>query len=98
MSAEQPVRIDKTAFVSKDAIIAGRYPVTIGARVVVHPRCVIRADGGPIEIGPNNVFEEEAELINQMRDVDDSGDHTMNIGSFNLFEVRSKCFAAQVRR
>eukprot|EP00656_Telonema_subtile_P040211 TRINITY_DN45275_c0_g1_i1.p1 TRINITY_DN45275_c0_g1~~TRINITY_DN45275_c0_g1_i1.p1 ORF type:complete len:190 (-),score=28.38 TRINITY_DN45275_c0_g1_i1:126-695(-) len=55
--------------------------VTIGSGTVVHPSCTILAEAGPIEIGANNILEEQVVIRN-------SGfPGGMTIGAENLFQV-----------
>lgn len=55
------LKIDSTAVVSPNATIKGR--VTIGAGCIVHPNAVIIGHS-PVELGENNVVEEQATIIN----------------------------------
>eukprot|EP00658_Telonema_sp_P-2_P033941 TRINITY_DN2481_c0_g1_i7.p2 TRINITY_DN2481_c0_g1~~TRINITY_DN2481_c0_g1_i7.p2 ORF type:complete len:191 (+),score=46.05 TRINITY_DN2481_c0_g1_i7:149-721(+) len=76
---EGTLTLHSTAVVCNEATIKGA--VTIGAGTVVHPSCSILAEAGPIEIGANNIIEEQVTIRN--------GGHPggMSIGSENLFEV-----------
>lgn len=76
-------------FVCTDAIIEGEFDITIDSDTIVNPKTVIRALGGPIEIGSSNIFEEQVEIVNH-------GPGTLRIGSFNIFEVGAKCSAQLV--
>lgn len=55
------IKIDDTAVVSPNATIKGR--VTIGAGCIVHPNATIIGHS-PVELGANNVIEEQAVIIN----------------------------------
>lgn len=55
------VHVDETAVVHPAATIKGR--VTIGAGCIVHPNAVIIGHS-PVELGENNVVEEQATIIN----------------------------------
>ena len=48
------------AMISRDAEISGAHAVRFGARCVLHPRCVIRAVHGPVELGDDCIVEELA--------------------------------------
>lgn len=54
--------------------------ITIGQKTVIHPTASIIAENGPIVIGDCNLIEEYTQIVNR-------GTSTMNIGSFNVFEV-----------
>lgn len=58
--------------------------VTIGSKTIVHPTAQIRAEKGPIVIGECNLIEELVTIVNQEST-------PMVIGSFNVFEVGSRC-------
>ncbi|GAA5943833.1 hypothetical protein JCM3775_000203 [Rhodotorula graminis] len=57
-----------------------RGDITIGSGTVLHPRCTILAVGGPIILGSNNIVEENAVIVNRLK-------QPMVVGDNNLFEV-----------
>lgn len=87
------VIIQPGAAVCADAEIIG--DVRIGAGTVVHPRCRILAQGGPVIIGENNIIEELTVVVNPNRQ--GAQPTPMVIGSGNWFEVGAVIRAVQVR-
>jgi len=57
-----------------------RGEITIGAGTVLHPRCRIVAETGPIVLGTNNIVEENAVIFNK-------NSTPLIIGDDNVFEV-----------
>ena len=55
------IKIDDTSVVSPNATIKGR--VTIGAGCIIHPNASIIGHS-PVELGANNIVEEQATIIN----------------------------------
>lgn len=55
------LKIDDTAIVSPNAILRGK--ITIGPGCVIHPNATIIAHS-PIELGANNVIEEQSTITN----------------------------------
>jgi dynactin-6 len=70
--------IKPKAIVCQDANIVGE--VTIDEGTVVHPRCNILAENGPIVIGKNNIIDEQVTIKNVE-------DKVLTIGNNNLIEV-----------
>ena len=63
--------------------------VIFGEGCIVHPQCIINAEGGDIIFGDCNIIEEYVNIVNYARK-DASGNiirKPMRIGSYNLFEV-----------
>ncbi|ORX51299.1 trimeric LpxA-like protein [Hesseltinella vesiculosa] len=54
--------------------------ITIGTGTVLHPKCRIIAEGGPIYIGKNNIIEENSVIFNK-------NVAPLVIGDDNVFEV-----------
>lgn len=80
MSSETDAKLDIAdgCAICKEAIFKGN--VKIGAGTVIHPRALISAEDGPIEIGENNLIEENVEIVNKRRE-------PLKIGNCNIFEV-----------
>lgn len=55
------LNIDPTAIIAEGSLIKGR--VTIGAGCIIHPNATIIGHS-PVELGENNVVEEQAIIIN----------------------------------
>ncbi|KAI8071636.1 trimeric LpxA-like protein [Gongronella butleri] len=68
------------AVVCQEAELKGE--VAIGNGTVLHPKCRIIAEGGPIYIGKNNIIEENCILFNK-------NVSPLVIGDDNVFEVGS---------
>eukprot|EP00919_Chromeraceae_sp_WS-2016_P073421 GHVR01173632.1.p1 GENE.GHVR01173632.1~~GHVR01173632.1.p1 ORF type:complete len:315 (-),score=79.95 GHVR01173632.1:354-1298(-) len=73
--------IHEEAFVCQQSAILG--VVVVGKGSVIHPACVINAGSGRIEIGCNNIIEEQVEITN-------TKEGKMVIGNYNIIEVGSK--------
>ena len=84
------VSIHPSAIVCDSAVLIGS--VKIGARTVVHPRAIIKGEGGEIIIGEDNMIEELVQII-----APPGAQSPIMIGSFNLFEVGACIQASQVR-
>jgi len=80
---------DPTTWVCKSAVLTGN--VTIGKGTIVHPKCTISAESGPIVIGDNNIIEEQVIIVNRR-----PGGETLTIGSNNVFEVGASIEAASI--
>jgi dynactin-6 len=85
------IRIGAGSLVCQEANLSG--DVTIGKNCVIHPKCMILAEAGPIVIGDDNIVEEQAIILNSF-DVSQSPERqvskVMHIGSKNCFEVGSR--------
>ncbi|KAJ5949410.1 hypothetical protein N7454_000994 [Penicillium verhagenii] len=55
-----PVKADPTSTIADTAVFQGKYPVTIGANTVIHPRARFYAYEGPIVIGDGCIISEKA--------------------------------------
>uniref|UniRef100_A0A914C6I2 Dynactin subunit 6 n=1 Tax=Acrobeloides nanus TaxID=290746 RepID=A0A914C6I2_9BILA len=75
--------------VIQDAKLVGK--IYIGSGTVVHPKTLINAKDGEIQIGKNNIIEEGAVIEN----LGPEG-HVMKIGDDNIFETFSICQALEV--
>jgi len=65
--------------------------LSFGDGCVIHPGCVISAEGGDIVFGEFNIIEERVRIVNRLKK-DEKGNpikRTMRIGSYNTFEVGS---------
>ncbi|PVU85462.1 hypothetical protein BB559_006996 [Furculomyces boomerangus] len=78
----EKVSISSTSLVCSSVNIVGE--VTIGPGCVIQPKASIIAEGGPINIGSNNIISEQVTICNKKV----SG-KVMNIGNGNVFESRS---------
>mmetsp|Transcript_57122 Transcript_57122/g.128402 ORF Transcript_57122/g.128402 Transcript_57122/m.128402 type:complete len:233 (+) Transcript_57122:2-700(+) len=78
-----PLSVHPSAIVTAEAKVSGPGGVTIGEGSVVHPACTIYAKVGPIQIGSNNIFEEQVMIVN-------ASVEPLVIGNYNTFEVGSK--------
>eukprot|EP01098_Paradermamoeba_levis_P003311 TRINITY_DN1523_c0_g1_i2.p1 TRINITY_DN1523_c0_g1~~TRINITY_DN1523_c0_g1_i2.p1 ORF type:complete len:194 (-),score=34.72 TRINITY_DN1523_c0_g1_i2:48-629(-) len=88
MAALDPkIKIEADAVVCLDTLISGE--VTIKKGTVCHPRCKIVAQGGPIEIGENNIIEELVVIVNKTNQL-------LRIGDNNTFEVGAQIYAHQI--
>lgn len=54
-----PLKADPTATISDTVIFQGKYPVTIGAGTVIHPRARFYAYEGPIMVGDGCIIGEK---------------------------------------
>lgn len=70
--------------VCKGCVLKGN--ISIGAGTVINPGCQILALGGPIQIGANNLIEEQVRIINSPAANQGTGQVTI-IGSNNSFDV-----------
>jgi len=70
--------VGSNALVCQETTLLG--DITIGSGCVLHPKCTINAEAGPILIGKNNVFEENSIIYN-------SCSTPLLIGDENIFEV-----------
>ncbi|KAI8052253.1 trimeric LpxA-like protein [Syncephalis plumigaleata] len=90
------------ALVCQDTHLTGN--VSIGSGCVLHPKCSVIADVGPIVIGRNNIIEEGVVIINRNQMPLVIGDENIfevgsfiegaKIGSRNIFEARSRVVGA----
>ncbi|KAJ5637868.1 hypothetical protein N7490_007747 [Penicillium lividum] len=55
-----PVKADPTSTIADTAVFQGKYPVTIGANTVIHPRARFYTYEGPIIIGDGCIISEKA--------------------------------------
>ncbi|KAI9593478.1 trimeric LpxA-like protein, partial [Syncephalis fuscata] len=78
------------ALVCQEAHLTGN--VSIGC--VLHPKCSIIADVGPIVIGRNNILEEGVIIINRNQMPLIIVIEGSKIGSRNIFEARSRVVGA----
>ncbi|KAL1924576.1 uncharacterized protein VTP21DRAFT_4230 [Calcarisporiella thermophila] len=62
-------------------VIFGLSDGKIGSGTVLHPKCHIHAETGPIVIGAGNIIEEEVTIVNKRPE-------PLVIGDENIFEVR----------
>ena len=63
--------------------------VKFGDGCIVHPKCLIKADGGDIIFGNYCIIEEKCRILNTGRK-DEQGKiirRDMRIGSYNVFEA-----------
>ncbi|KAL6062665.1 Dynactin subunit 6 [Balamuthia mandrillaris] len=74
------VSIAATAVVCKTAVLEGN--IRIGKGTVLHPKCRVIAEGGPIHIGSNNIVEELACIHNRS-----TTGETLEIGDNNAIEI-----------
>lgn len=84
--------------IAHDADLRGE--ISIGSGTVIHPKATILALQGPISIGSDCIIEETAVIVNRRSDPLKIGDENLfevgcrieaaSIGSYNVFEVRSK--------
>ena len=81
---QNKITIAKSAVVCKGCVLKGN--ISIGAGTVIHPGCQILALGGPIQIGANNLIEEQVSIINSPNANQGTGQVTL-IGSNNSFAV-----------
>lgn len=59
-AARPPCTIHPTAIVADKAQLTGTFPVEIAEHAVLHPYARIRAEGGPVTIGPYCIIAESA--------------------------------------
>mmetsp|Transcript_7176 Transcript_7176/g.12546 ORF Transcript_7176/g.12546 Transcript_7176/m.12546 type:complete len:188 (+) Transcript_7176:95-658(+) len=83
--------IGEGSFVCDSVELVGPYPITIGSSCAIGPNASIRAIGGPIKIGCNNVVEERVLIENPGREETVGQDEAveMTIGDNNLFQVEA---------
>ncbi|TKY85409.1 hypothetical protein EX895_005571 [Sporisorium graminicola] len=84
--------------VAQDADLRGE--ISVGSGTVIHPKATILALQGAISIGSNCIIEETAVIVNRRSAPIKIGDNNLfevgcrieaaSIGSYNVFEVRSK--------
>ncbi|CBQ73727.1 related to Dynactin 6 [Sporisorium reilianum SRZ2] len=84
--------------IAQDADLRGE--ISVGSGTVIHPKATILALQGPISIGSNCIIEETAVIVNRRSAPIRIGDNNLfevgcrieaaSIGSYNVFEVRSK--------
>jgi len=60
------LKMGSTSVVCQEATLRGE--VVIGSGSIIHPKCFISADAGPIELGDNNIIEELVLIINKNAD------------------------------
>ncbi|KAK9507248.1 hypothetical protein O3M35_007152 [Rhynocoris fuscipes] len=86
MSApNKDLRIAQGAVVCVENKIEGS--VSIGPKSLLHPRCSIIAEGGPIIVGECNIFEEQSVVKHKVDSLRKDRPNTLIIGSNNIFEV-----------
>ncbi|KAH8551039.1 trimeric LpxA-like protein [Umbelopsis sp. PMI_123] len=78
MSSRNKIKVGPKTIVCQEADLRGE--ITIGAGTVLHPRCRVVAEGGPIIFGANNIVEENAVIFNK-------NTTPLVIGDDNVFEV-----------
>lgn len=83
------MNVNESAVVCNDIQYEGSHGITIGAGTVIHPRAVLRALNGPINVGSDNLIEEFVVIENRSSDV-------MRIGCLNHFQVGAKVYAAVI--
>jgi len=90
--------VEVGAVISPEAKLSGN--IKIGSGCVVHPKSVILAEGGPIEIGKNNIIEENCIIINRLLNAKEmivkKEVPTMVIGRNNHFQVGSQIMALNI--
>lgn len=84
--------------IAQDADLRGE--VSVGSGSVIHPKATVLALQGPISIGSDCIIEETAVIVNRRSTPLKIGDNNLfevgcrieaaSIGSYNVFEVRSK--------
>lgn len=84
--------------IAQDADLRGE--ISVGSGTVIHPKATILALQGAISIGSNCIIEEAAVIVNRRSAPIRIGDNNLfevgcrieaaSIGSYNVFEVRSK--------
>lgn len=84
--------------IAQDADLRGE--ISVGSGTVIHPKATILALQGPITIGSNCIIEETAVIVNRRSTPIRIGDNNLfevgcrieapSIGSYNVFEMRSK--------
>jgi len=57
------LKLGTSSVVCQEATLRG--DVVIGSGSVIHPKCFISADAGPIELGDNNIIEELVLIMNK---------------------------------
>ncbi|KAJ5809763.1 uncharacterized protein N7503_001981 [Penicillium pulvis] len=55
-----PVKADPTTTIADTAVFQGKYPITIGANTVIHPRARFYSYEGPIIVGDGCIISEKA--------------------------------------
>ncbi|KAL6050695.1 Dynactin subunit 6, variant 2 [Balamuthia mandrillaris] len=83
------VSIAATAVVCKTAVLEGN--IRIGKGTVLHPKCRVIAEGGPIHIGSNNIVEELACIHNRS-----TTGETLEIGDNNAIEIGAVVHAKRI--
>eukprot|EP00026_Physarum_polycephalum_P015094 Phypoly_transcript_15704.p1 GENE.Phypoly_transcript_15704~~Phypoly_transcript_15704.p1 ORF type:complete len:233 (+),score=49.95 Phypoly_transcript_15704:87-701(+) len=86
-SAASSSPVVRRTIICQDANLVGS--VSVGEGCILHPKCNILAEGGPIVIGENNIVEELVTIVNKSSSV-------LRIGSNNLFEVGAHIECKQV--
>jgi len=56
------IQVEEGALVCCDATLDGNFDIIIRPGCVIHPKCLIRAAAGPIEIGCDCIIEEFASI------------------------------------
>eukprot|EP01062_Namystynia_karyoxenos_P007212 TRINITY_DN12529_c0_g1_i2.p1 TRINITY_DN12529_c0_g1~~TRINITY_DN12529_c0_g1_i2.p1 ORF type:complete len:221 (+),score=54.40 TRINITY_DN12529_c0_g1_i2:100-663(+) len=72
--------------VCNTCLLEGPHEVRLGRDNVLHPMAKLRALSGPICVGDRNVFEEHAEVVNELPPGSDGKPQVLRIGSSNLLE------------
>ena len=58
--AKPPTTIPSSAVISETATLTGRHHITIGSNTVIHPRCKILSNNGPVIIGAGCIISERS--------------------------------------
>ena len=58
--AKSPTTISSSAVISETATLTGRHHITIGSNTVIHPRCKILSNNGPVIIGSGCIISERS--------------------------------------
>ena len=102
---KKPPTAAKQHHVSSRALVdSSRHQITIGHATVIHPKAVIVARDGPIEIGDYCIVEEYCEIRNELADSSTSSQKSssssaapaMVIGHQNHFCVRSEVRSGRI--
>ncbi|CAM0139435.1 unnamed protein product [Umbelopsis sp. WA50703] len=86
MSSRTKVKVGAKSVVCQEAELRGEITIGNGSMffcgpgTVLHPRCRVVAESGPIVIGANNIVEENAIIFNK-------NTTPLIIGDNNVFEV-----------
>mmetsp|Transcript_51923 Transcript_51923/g.86317 ORF Transcript_51923/g.86317 Transcript_51923/m.86317 type:complete len:174 (+) Transcript_51923:73-594(+) len=77
--------ISETTVVCQEAELLDKHSIAIEAGCVLHPKCSINAEAGPIVLSENVIVEEQAVISNTL-----TTGEVMKIGPNNIFEVGSR--------